>query len=490
MCVRACLVSVCVLVSCVLCVVLRMEPPGPTPLPLIGNLLQLDLRRICDSYMELSKKYGSVFTLHMGTKKVVFLTGYKTVKEALGVFDEQFGDRDPLAIAWELSNGHGVTWSNGDSWKEMRRFAMTSLRDFGMGRKVCEEKIIEESQHLVDVFRKFKGKAFDTTQSMNYAVSNIICSIVYGSRFEYDDPEFTSLVDESQARIHLASSLSLQIYNMLPSLFSWVPNRKKFFILAAANKSQNTIFFNRLKQTFDPQRCRGLVDAFLLRKQQLKDLNVSNSHFHDENLMMTVINLFGGATDTTSATLRWGLLYMAKYPKIQDKVQEELRTVIGDRQVQMSDKKNLNFTNAVIYETQRLASVVPMSLPHRTSQDVTFQGHFIRKGTTVYPFIRSVHLDESQWARPESFHPLHFLDEDGKFTKRDAFMAFSAGRRICLGESLAQMELFLFFSTLLQRFRFTPPPGVTEEELDLTPRYGMLTTPSLHTLCAVPCESE
>ncbi|XP_038594155.1 cytochrome P450 2K1-like [Micropterus salmoides] len=106
-------------------------------------------------------------------------------------------------------------------------------------------------------------------------------------------------------------------------------------------------------------------------------------------------------------------------------------------------------------------------------------------GTTVFPLLTSVLYDESEWESPHTFNPSHFLDEEGKFVRRDAFMPFSAGRRVCLGESLAKMELFLLFTSLLQRFRFTPPPGVTEDKLDLTPVVGLTLTPSAHKLCAV-----
>ncbi|XP_038582468.1 cytochrome P450 2K1-like isoform X1 [Micropterus salmoides] len=463
------------------------EPPGPKPLPMIGNLLQLDLKRPYNTLLELSKKYGSVFTVYLGPKKVVVLAGYKTVKEALVNHAEEFGDRDPMQVMHDTSKGNGVLWSNGDSWKEMRRFALTNLRDFGMGKKACEDKIIEECDYLLEVFKKFKGEAFDTTQPMNYAVSNIICSIVYGSRFEYDDPEFTSLVDRTNRNIQLAGSPSIQVYNMFPWIFNWVSNRKEVHKLAVANIKQNLLLFSRLKETLNPQMCRGFVDAFLVRKQNLEESGITNSHFHDNNLMITVLNLFAAGTDTTATTLRWGLLLMAKYPKIQDQVQEELNRVIGSRQVQVKDRKNLPFTDAVIHETQRLANIAPMALPHKTSQDITFQGHFIKKGTTVYPLLTSVLYDESEWESPHTFYPAHFLDKDGKFVKRDAFMPFSAGRRICLGESLARMELFIFFTTLLQHFRFSPAPGVSEDELDLTPRVGLTLNPSPHKLCAVSC---
>ncbi|KAL3979386.1 lactadherin [Sarotherodon galilaeus] len=430
------------------------EPPRSRAIPLVGNLLQLDLQKL---YW---RKYGSVFTVYLGPKKVVILAGYKTVKEALVDYDEVFGDRISLKVLDDYSQGHGLLWSNGDSWKEMRRFALTNLRDFGMGKRACEDKIIEECQYLIDIFENFKA--------INCAVCNIICSIVYGSRFEYNDPEFISMIDRVNRNAKILGSPSIQLYDMFPSLFKWTADRKEFCKLTDASMKQNRAIFSRLKETLNPQTCRGFVDAFLVRKQNLEESGITNSHFHDDNLMITVMNLFAAGTETTSTTLRWTLLLMAKYPKIQDEVQEELRRVIGDRQVQVTDRKNLPFTDAVIHETQRLNSILPTALPHKITRDITFQGHFIKK-----------------WERPHSFYPAHFLDKEKKFVKRDAFLPFFAGRRICLGESLARMELFLFFTTLLQHFRFTPAPGVSEDELDLTPAVGITLGPSPHKLCAV-----
>ncbi|CAI5684521.1 unnamed protein product [Oreochromis niloticus] len=342
------------------------EPPGPRAVPLVGNLLQLDLKRLDNSLMEL---YGSVFTVYLGPKKVVILAGYKTVKEALVDYDEVFGDRTSLKVLDDYSQGHGLLWSNGETWKEMRRFARTNLRDFGMGKRACEDKIIEECQYLIDIFENFKGEAFDTTHPINCAVSNIICSIVYGSRFEYNDLEFTSMIDRVNRNAKILGSPSIQ----------WTADRKEFCKLTDASMKQNRAIFSRLKETLNPQVCRGFVDAFLVRKQNLEESGITNSHFHDDNLLITVMNLFAAGTETTSTTLRWGLLLMAKYPKIQDDVQEELRRVIGDRQVQVADRKNLPFADAVIHETQRLSSILPTALPHKTTRDITFQGHFIEK---------------------------------------------------------------------------------------------------------------
>ncbi|XP_036003870.1 cytochrome P450 2K1 [Fundulus heteroclitus] len=461
------------------------EPPGPKPLPLLGNLLQLDLQRPYKTLCQLSKKYGSVFTVYFGPKKVVVLSGYRTVKEALVRYADEFGEREVSPIFDDLNNGHGILFSNGETWKEMRRFALTALRDFGMGKRVAEEKILEECGHLIQTIENYKGEPFNTSLPLNYATSNIISSIVYGSRFEYDDPRFRNLVSRANENISLAGSAEIQLYNMFPRLVRWIKKRHVILENAKMTVSDVKDLIQKLKETLNLQTCRGLVDCFLIRKQKEEDSCVKDTQFTEENLIFTVSNLFSAGTDTTAATLRWGLLLMAKYPQIQDLVQEELARVVGGREVQVEDRKNLPYTDAVIHEIQRLANIVPMAVPHKTSRDVTFQGYFIKEGTTVFPLLTSVLNDESEWESPHSFNPSHFLNKEGKFIKRDAFLPFSAGRRVCLGEGLAKMELFLLFSSLLQRFRFKPPPGVTEDELDLTPAVGFTIPPSPHKLCAI-----
>ncbi|XP_072892917.1 cytochrome P450 2K1-like [Hemitrygon akajei] len=170
-------------------------------------------------------------------------------------------------------------------------------------------------------------------------------------------------------------------------------------------------------------------------------------------------------------------------PRPPEKVQEELDAVIGrERPPRLDDRRQLPYTDAVIHETQRFANIVPLNLPHRTTTDVNFRGYFIPKGTQIIPSLTSVLRDQSQWERPEEFHPAHFLDGEGKFVRRDAFIPFSAGRRSCAGESLAKAELFLFFCALLQSFSFRVPAGAAP---DLTARVGVTLSPQPHTLCAV-----
>ncbi|XP_076608140.1 cytochrome P450 2K1-like [Chaetodon auriga] len=463
----------------------RREPPGPTRLPLLGNLLQVDLKRLDRSLFDLSKQYGPVFTVYFGLQKVVVLAGYRTVKQALVNHAEEFGDREVTPSFIDVNNGHGIILSNGNSWKEMRRFALTALKHFGMGKRITEGKIIEECHYLIEELEQQKGKAFNNSQTISYAASNVIASMVFGKRYEYGDPVLQTLVDKDHEAIHLLATAPILIYNTFPWMGPFIQTLAYVKRIVGENKDLLKSIIADLKETLNPEMHRCFVDLFLTRKINVEESEIKDSHYHDENLVSSVLDLFAAGTDTTASTIQWCLLFMAKYPQIQDQVQEELSRVVGSRQVLLEDRKNLPYTDAVIHETQRMANISPMAFPHQTSRDITFQGYFIKKGTTVFPLLTSVLYDESEWESPHTFNPSHFLDEEGKFIRREAFLPFSAGRRVCLGESLAKMELFLFLTSLLQCFRFTPPPGVTEEELDLTPVVGLAVSPTSHELCAV-----
>ncbi|XP_017280821.1 cytochrome P450 2K1 [Kryptolebias marmoratus] len=463
----------------------RPEPPGPRPLPLFGNLFQVDLKWLDKSLFELSKKYGPVFQVYFGPKKVVVLAGYKAVKQALVNQAVEFGNRDITPAFYDLTKSHGIIFSNGDSWKEMRRFALTALRDFGMGKKMSEEIIIEECHYLIEELEQFEGKAFENTKPFNYAASNVISALIFGRRFDYKDAIFQAMVRRENEIIRLTGSASVWIYNAFPWLAPLLKNWRDLIKNVKGNETDAMKLIADLKESLDPEVCRCYVEAFLIHKKQLEDSEMKNLYYHDENLLYCVTNLLEAGNDTTANTVKWGLLHMAKNPHVQDRVQEELSRVVGSRQIRTEDRKNLPYTDAVIHEIQRLANIFPLALPHATSTDVTFQGYFIKQGTTVFPLLTSVLYDESEWESPHSFNPSHFLDKEGNFIKRDALMPFSAGRRACLGESLAKMEVFLFFTSLLQHFHFTPPPGVSEDEVDLTPAVGFSLCPRPQKLCAV-----
>uniref|UniRef100_A0A4X2M3T6 Cytochrome P450 n=1 Tax=Vombatus ursinus TaxID=29139 RepID=A0A4X2M3T6_VOMUR len=459
-------------------------PPGPMPLPFIGNYLQLNTERMYDSLMKIGEKYGPVFTVHMGSRTIIVLTGYEAVKEALVDQAEEFSGRGKQATFDWLFKGFGVAFSNGESARQLRRFSITTLRDFGMGKKGIEERIQEEAGFLSEALRGTKGAAIDPTFFLSRMVSNVISSIVFGDRFEYEDKQFLSLLRMIQGSFQFTATSMGQVTpktfshthlglstHLHPLIFSFL-----FFSLPSKVRENQA--------TLDPNSPRNFIDSFLIKMQEEK--NNPNTEFFMKNLIMTTLALFFAGTETVSTTLRYGFLLLMKHPEVEAKIHEEIDQVIGrNRSPKFDDKAKMPYTEAVIHEIQRFGNVIPMGLARRVTKDTKFRGYLIPKGTEVYPMLGSVLRDRNFFACPEAFDPQHFLDEKGLFKRSDAFVPFSIGKRYCFGENLARVQLFVFLTTILQNFHFQSP--LPKEAIDISPEMvGFATIPRSYTISFLP----
>ncbi|NXG41960.1 CP2DE protein, partial [Psilopogon haemacephalus] len=422
---------------------------------------------------QLRKKYGNIYNLQNCWTNVVVLNGYKAVKEALVHKSEDFADRPYFHVYEHLGYGEksqgnaadisclsvmaGVVMARyGHTWKEQRKFTLTTLRNFGMGKKSLEEQVVEEARFLCSAVNSEEGRPFDLRFLVNNAVCNVICTTVFGERFDYGDERFKKLLRLFENSLEEETGFLTQLLNVVPFLLHIPGVKEKAFRGQKAFMDYVDVLIQKHLETWDPDHTRDFTDAFL--KEIKKDKEAEENGFTHDNLRLVTADLFTAGSETTSTTLRWAVLFMLLHPKIQSKVQDEIDKVIGrDRPPTMADQANMPYTNAVIHEVQRYGDIVPAGLPHMTYRDTELQGFFIPKGTTVVTNLSSVLKDETVWEKPNEFYPEHFLDANGQFVKREAFLPFSAGRRVCLGEQLARMELFLFFTSLLQKFTFVLP---------------------------------
>ncbi|XP_069489447.1 cytochrome P450 2A13-like isoform X2 [Ambystoma mexicanum] len=401
-------------------------PPGPFPLPLIGNLHQINTGDMVNSLKAMSQKYGPVFTMHLGMRRVVVLWGYDAVKEALVDHGEEFSGRGPVPTLQLAMEDYGPIFSNGERWKEMRRFALVTLRNFGMGKRSIEERVHEEAYHLIDALKKTKGLPFDPAIQISNSVSNVICSVIFGKRFEYHDKEFVELLQGIHTVAVITSSLGGQ------------------------------------------------------------DKGNPSTEYSMKNLIFSALSLFMAGTETVSTTIKHSLLLIKKHPEIEARVLAEIDSVIGrDRLPTILDRSRMPYTDAAIHEIQRFSDILPFGVPHIVIRDTKFRGFMLPKGTEIYPILSSVLRDPAKFEDPRTFDPGHFLDENGCLKNNDAFMPFSTGKRICPGEGLAQMELFIYITTILQKFKlqFLCDP----KDIDIKPRLsGFVNVPISYELQAIP----
>uniref|UniRef100_T1DLN1 Cytochrome P450 2J2-like protein n=1 Tax=Crotalus horridus TaxID=35024 RepID=T1DLN1_CROHD len=462
----------------------RHLPPGPLALPLIGTLGADRIWFHEDYISKHVKQYGHLSTLKAGPNLLVFLSGFKTVKEGLISFAEEFSDRPDDPLVAPLGKERGIIFSSGHTWKQQRHFGITSLRKLGLGKKSIEHQIEDAAQTLVEAFRQTKGQPFDPSFPVLNAVSNIISALSFGHPFAPEDENFQKLIQALNFIFNFTGNIFHLIYRFFPQLMNYLPGphqkalASRDFILSFAKQE-----IEKHKEFHALHEPQDFIDYYLLQME--KSRNDPDSTYSEENLVQCIWDFFFAGTDTTMATLMWALLLLTNHPDIQEKVKKEIEDVFGfSGSISYQDRKKLPYTNAVIHEMQRVKYVLLFGVPRQSTKDVKMRGYLIPKGSIIIPDLRSVLLDPEQWETPEEFNPNHFLDKDGKFIEREEFLPFGIGQRACLGQQLARTETFIFLISLLRAFSFRLPEGV--KELNEAPVIKVTMHPHPYKFCAIP----
>ncbi|XP_062987908.1 cytochrome P450 2J1-like [Elgaria multicarinata webbii] len=462
----------------------RHYPPGPLSLPVIGGMWRIGIRISEDLAIKLAKQYGNIYCVWQGHQPVIIVSGFQAVKEVLINHGKAFSERPSSQFGKTVLKERGLVDSKGHTWKQQRRFAVVTLRKLGLGKKGMEHQIQEEAQQLVETFARAKGQPLDPSLPITNAVSNVICAVTFGHRFSLEDEKFQKLVEAADVGFKFAFTIFHVWYEMFPWIMKRLPGpHKKAFsafesVLSFAREETEK---HKEQQSFhEPQ---DFIDFYLL--EMWKRRNEPNSTYDEENLVHSIHDFFIAGTETTATSLRWALLLLTNHPDIQDKVYKEIEAVFGSScSICYQEIKKLPYTNAVIHEMQRSKYNLLVGLLRQCTKDVKVNGYLIPKGAYIVPDLHSVLLDPERWETPEKFNPNHFLDKDGHFVAREEFLPFGAGTRVCPGEHLARIEVFIFLTSLLRAFRLQLPEGVSKLRQDAI--VGVTLSPHPYKICAVP----
>ncbi|XP_037126752.1 steroid 17-alpha-hydroxylase/17,20 lyase isoform X1 [Syngnathus acus] len=505
------------------------ELPCLPSFPLIGSLLSL--RSVHPPHVlfkKLQERYGQTYSLMMGSHRVVVVNHYVHAKEVLLKKGKIFAGRPrtvgapsffslkksfaclpnlsflahidaPLhgmKVTTDVLTRDGKDIAFGDysaTWKFHRKVVHGALHMFGQGSASIEKIICTQAQSLCSVMlEKASSEAcVDLSPDLARVVTNVICSLCFNSTYPIGDPEFEAILLYSQGIVDTVAKDSLV------DIFPWLqlfPNADLRLLKQCVSTRDKLLHqkYEEHKAQYSDHLQRDLIDALLRAKRNAHNNNTAEMSsqplgLSDDHILMTVGDIFGAGVETTVTVLRWAIIYLLYHPEVQKRIQDEMDSNLGrDRSPLLSDRGSLPYLEATIREVLRIRPVSPLLIPHVALQDTSLGNFKVRKGTRVIVNLWSLHYDEKEWKHPELFDPGRFLNSEGTGLSKpsSSYMPFGAGVRVCLGEALAKMELFIFLAWILQRFTFSSPAGQPPPSLE--GKFGVVLQPAKYKVTVTP----
>ncbi|KAK3091177.1 hypothetical protein FSP39_017737 [Pinctada imbricata] len=431
----------------------------------------IDTSNLMTEFDRLHREYGDVFCFVVGSNPIIVVNGSEALRDLFIKEADSLSIRPATFILSKIANWKGIVASNGNLWKEQRAFAHKTLKSFGFGKQNFESQIHQEVDIFLRCLGNSKGQPIDFVAPLKVCIANVISSMSMGKTYGLEDNRLMVIMEMIEWLFADASFRGIAAYIPFAKHIPGDP----FHVKKRENIIEDILNFLREvvedhKKSFDEDKVHDYIDAFL--KEQKKMEEDPESTFTDEQLIQSVRDFFVAGYESTVQTLRWIFLILIHNPDVQIKMRNEIESRIGNsRKPSWSQKDQLPYCEAVITECLRYKGVGPTTLPHGVEYDVYWNGYRIPQGAVVLANLRSVAYNSDTFPEPNKFDPGRFLDDEGNLKGQNLIMPFGIGRRICLGEALARMELFLFLTAVIQRFELLP-----EDNYDLPSLEGKLGT--------------
>uniref|UniRef100_A0A0N4ZDC8 Cytochrome P450 18a1 (inferred by orthology to a D. melanogaster protein) n=1 Tax=Parastrongyloides trichosuri TaxID=131310 RepID=A0A0N4ZDC8_PARTI len=462
-------------------------PKGPTPLPFIGNLLHIPINDTPAYFEILSKVYGPVFTIFLPLPTVI-LCDYTALKEAMITKGDCFAGRPqnyPESF-FQYAKDQGIIFSEGPNWVDQRRMAFHILRNFGMGKDLMEKRVHDSVNDLIKfITDQCEQDYIDIKWPIQITMANIMNDLLYGYKYDIEGNEkYKTLViylTEAIKKIRCSKTILLmQLFNEYPK----INNILKYF--CGVNTDELEKLFQKVRddvdeviETFkhDVIEPKNFVHAYLQKCNMMEGSNINKDEIYG-----VVYDMWFAGMETVTTVLYWSFLFLATNQDKQRMIRKEILNVIGSNyEIEYKYKFKMPYTTAVIYESLRLGNIIPFIVTHKTTCDVDVCGVNIPKNTNIYPQVYNVMKYDEDFIESDKFIPERFLlfdlDNHAILNKNliDKCVPFGLGKRRCLGESIAHMELFIVLVKIIQKFDIKIPSNINVE--DYKPVWGAILKP-------------
>ncbi|KAF9598851.1 hypothetical protein IFM89_031971 [Coptis chinensis] len=459
-------------------------PPGPFPVPVFGNWLQVGDDLNHRNLTDLARKFGEIFLLRMGQRNLVVVSSPDLAKEVLHTQGVEFGSRT-RNVVFDIFTGKGqdmVFTVYGEHWRKMRRimtvpfFTNKVVQQYRYGWEDEAARVVED----VKMNAEASTNGIVLRRRLQLMMYNNMYRIMFDRRFESEeDPLFIKLKALNGERSRLAQSFEYNYGDFIPILRPFLRGYLKICreVKERRIKLFKDYFLDERKKlaSTKPTDNDGLKCAIdhILDAEKKGEIN-------EDNVLYIVENINVAAIETTLWSIEWGIAELVNHPEVQQKLRNELDTILGSGQVTEPDVNKLPYLQAVVKETLRLRMAIPLLVPHMNLHDAKLYGYDIPAESKILVNAWWLANNPENWKNPEEFRPERFLEEEAKVEASGndfKYLPFGAGRRSCPGIILALPILGITLGRLVQNFELLPPPG--QKKIDTAEKGGQF---SLHIL--------
>lgn len=436
----------------------RSQPPGPRGGILQGSTMTFH-RTPLEFMVQNAREYGDIARFHFFHIPAYQVNHPDDVRILLVDPDGHFHKGMALEGFRPLV-GKGLLLNEGESHRRQRRMMQPPFhraRIAGYG-----EQMLTEARQVCARWQD--GQAVDISVEMNGLTLAVAASTLFGANVSEAETR-----DVAEAMRGFAEWYHQSTHPMGP-LLQLLPTRatRRF----REGKRRLDAVVARMIEARRTGGDRGDILSMLVfaRDEEGNGAAMSNEHIHDE-----AVGLLVAGHETTGGTLTWAWWLLAQHPAVAEKLREEVRRAVGDRQPEVSDLPQLKYAEGVFAETLRLYPSA-MALVRQAKSPVEMAGYTIPAGAVVMASAWCTHRDPRFWEEPEAFRPERWTPEARAARPRFAYYPFGGGSRVCLGEAFAWMEGTLVLATLAQRWQAIPQPGyqaIPETLFTLRPKGGL-----------------